>query len=276
MRTLIAYVPVLHEGYRKFFASVGEPKKLYILGPELISTFPVLRKEIRELAPEEMLKAIAALGIFESVELLTLEKAKALNSITQELLLPEEEVSRGLHSEYFPDAQVSYSPIFLRWDKHNALKERPVVPDDYISRDELHRSILGLAQKDSEKSSDNWRHVGAAIARKGAIVLVGHNQHLPSEHTPYSNGDPRNNFHKGEHIELSSAIHAEAGLIAEAAKQGVALEGTDMYVTVFPCPPCAKLVARSGIRNIYCGGGYGVMDGEEILRSAGVKIFFVE
>jgi dCMP deaminase len=49
-----------------------------------------------------------------------------------------------------------------------------------------------------------------------------------------------------------------------------------LYVTVFPCPPCAKLIAYSGIKNVYCGGGYGVLDGEDILKSRGVKVFFVE
>ena len=93
---------------------------------------------------------------------------------------------------------------------------------------------------------------------------------------PYVNGDPRNNFHKGDHIEISTAIHAEAQMIAEAARKGVSLEGADMYVTVFPCPPCAKLIAFSGIKNLYCGGGYGVLDGEAVLKSKDVKIFFVE
>jgi dCMP deaminase len=49
-----------------------------------------------------------------------------------------------------------------------------------------------------------------------------------------------------------------------------------MYVTVFPCPPCAKAIAHAGIKHLYCGGGYGVLDGEDILKGAGVKIIFVE
>ena len=49
-----------------------------------------------------------------------------------------------------------------------------------------------------------------------------------------------------------------------------------MYVTVFPCPPCAKLIAYSGIKRLYCGGGYAVLDGEEVLKSNGVEIYFVE
>jgi len=147
--------------------------------------------------------------------------------------------------------------------------------DEQITREEFHQRMMKHAGEEANKSSDIWRHVGAAIVSKGEIIRM-FNQHLPSPHTPYVNGDPRNNFHKGDHIEMSSAIHAEAAMISEAARTGTKLEGADMYVTTFPCPPCAKLIARSGIKNLYYGEGYGVLDGEEVLKAAGVKIIFVE
>ena len=105
---------------------------------------------------------------------------------------------------------------------------------------------------------------------------MSHNKHLPSPHSPYAEGDPRNNFHKGIGIEYSTTLHAEAGLIAEAARKGISLEGTSMYVSVFPCPPCAKLVAYCGIKKLYYSGGYSVLDQERILKSRGVEIIFVE
>ncbi len=276
MQTLIAYVPVLHEGYRKFFESVEGERRLFILDSSLITEFSELRKEIRELKPELMVQAIEALGIFSSVELLDAKNAIEMNEAGVEIIMPDEEVARKLTETYFSRASVEYRPIFLRWDKHNSLQERPVVPDEYITRETLHRKLMDTAEAEAKKSSDNWRHVGGLVSRDGVVLLQSHNTHLPSEHTPYVNGDPRNNFHKGDHIEFSSALHAEAGLISEAARRGIALEGCDMYVTVFPCPPCAKLIANAGIKNLYCGGGYGVLDGEEVLKSAGVSIRYVE
>jgi len=126
-----------------------------------------------------------------------------------------------------------------------------------LQKEELHRHFLAEAEAEAEKSSDIWRHVGAVLVRNGEALLTAHNQHLPHAQTPYENGDPRNAFHKGDHIEISTAIHAEAALIAEAARKGIATEECDMYLTVFPCPPCAKLIARSGISTLYCGGGMG-------------------
>lgn len=276
MRTLVAYVPVLHEGYIRFFEKHSGPKELFLFGPEIIAEFPWLAKEIRQIDSVRMKKAIEALTIFKRVEVLDKNAAQALNVSDKDVLLPDEDVSRLLAQKYFPNARITLDPIFLRWDKHNSIKEKPIVPEERITRDEFHRRVMAQTQKEAEKSSDNWRHVGAAIVKKGEVILIGHNHHVPSPHTPYMNGDPRNNFHKGDHIEISTGFHSEVSLIAEAARRGIALEGTDMYVTVFPCPPCAKAIAYSGIQTLYCAGGYAVLDGEDILKNRGVKIIFVE
>ncbi|MDO8517993.1 MAG: deaminase [bacterium] len=276
MKTLVAYVPVLHEGYRKFFTTYNGPKELYIFGPEITAEFPQLAKEIRQLEPVLMQKAIEALGIFEKVEILNVASARTLNTKEMEVVLPDEDVSRELAQKYFPDAQKIFDPIFLRWDKHNASKERQLMPDAHITKEEFHRSIIKQAEKEAEKSSDIWRHVGAAIVKNGEVVLTAYNKHLPSPHSPYANGDPRSNWSRGEQMELATGFHAEASIIAEAARRGLALDGADMYTTVFPCPPCAKIVAYSGIKNLYCGGGNSILDAEEVLKSKGVKIIFVE
>lgn len=276
MQTFVAYVPVLHEGYRRFFESKEGEKELYIFGPEITKEFSWLAKEIRQLNPSLMQKAIEALGIFERVTILDVSGAENLNTENHSIILPDEDISRTLAQKYFPKAKTEFSPIFLRWDKHNSIAEKPILSSEKITTEEFHRTVLKQTEGESKKSSDNWRHVGAAIVKDGEVILVDHNHHVPSDHTPYAHGDPRNNFHKGDHIEISTAIHAEAALIAEAARKGIPLEGSSLYVTVFPCPPCAKLIAHSGIKNLYCGGGYGVLDGEEVLNAAGVKILFVE
>jgi dCMP deaminase len=256
MRTLVAYVPVLHEGYRRFFEKNAEAKELYIFGPEILAEFSWLAKEIRQLDPELMRTAIESLGIFEKVTVLTIAGAESLNKAGLEIILPDEDVSRTLATNYLSNASVTFDTIFLRWDKR--------------------RTVMKDLAVEAERSSDFWRHVGAAIVKDEEVLFVAHNQHLPSEHSPYVHGDPRNNFHKGGHIEISTAFHAEVSLIAEAARKGIALEGADMYVTVFPCPPCAKAIAFSGIKNLYYENGYSVLDGEDVLKGRGIKIWRVE
>lgn len=77
---------------------------------------------------------------------------------------------------------------------------------------------------------------GAVAVVDGGIIASGYNELLPlSENLP----------------ERDNVIHAEAFLVADAARKGVSLDGSTLYVTRFPCPSCARLVYRAGIRNIF-------------------------
>ena len=48
-----------------------------------------------------------------------------------------------------------------------------------------------------------------------------------------------------------ATVHAEANAIIQAAKNGVAVDGADIYITASPCWHCFKLIANSGIRRIF-------------------------
>ncbi len=122
---------------------------------------------------------------------------------------------------------------------------------------------------------DFWRQVGAAIRFVDGTVVATHNEHHPHPQSPYVVGDPRSNFFKGVHLELSTAKHAEARLIAAAAREGRSTAGAELYVTDFPCPPCAKLIAGAGIARLRYRTGYAVLDGQDVLGAAGVEIVLV-
>jgi dCMP deaminase len=107
-------------------------------------------------------------------------------------------------------------------------------------------------------------------------LATAHNQATPTIHSSWMYGDPRNNYKKGADIEKSIFMHAEAQLVAKAAKEGTSLQGADLYVTTFPCPPCAMLIANSGIKRLYYASGYAVLDGKNVLQKQGVKIIKVE
>jgi len=50
-------------------------------------------------------------------------------------------------------------------------------------------------------------------------------------------------------------LHAEANVIAKAAKHGVSLDGATVYVTHKPCCQCAALLINAGVRSIIYGDG---------------------
>lgn len=273
-KILVAYVPALHQGYINFFKK--NPGVLYLLSTELVREVPRMERDIRAVAPEEMQKVISALGIFSEVDILTKENVGILEKVDA-VVMPDEDVSRHFAETYLKDKNVEYVSTFLRWDLHNALKKSaPQAVDRVISTDAFHKEIMTKSYEQAQKSPDWWRNIGAIIIKDNKIIFTGFNRPLPSDQTHNIFGDPRSNFDYGVSYDLSKFIHAEAGLIAMAAKQGVPLEGTSIFVTTFPCPVCAKSVALAGIKKVYYTEGYSLLDAEDILKGAGVEIIKVE
>lgn len=266
-KVIVAYMPVVHQGYLRFFAEQAEAT-IYILDRELTQTYEPLQKDIRALEPSQIVASLQALLPGRSIEIATRQTLAELNQSDQDISLPDEDISHQIATEFLSQAKTSFSSIFLRWDKNRATFQTEPQPTATITQNEF----MSQALTNSQKSADWWRQVGGVIVKDGKVILEAHNHHLPHQQQPYIVGDPRASFHKGENIELSTAIHAEANLIAQAAQQGLAVSGASLYVTTFPCPVCAKLVAESGIKELYYADGYAMLDGEEILKSRGVKL----
>ena len=269
---VLAYVPVLHEGYRRFFATHGAGLPIYLIGPELYADYRPLAKDIRALDPELVADAIESWGIGSSVEVLDLESAAELAAEEPSLLLPSEDVSYQVVERFFPRAEVVFDSAFLRWDKRRSVElllppSAPATHDDPVWGE-----LAEAAEREAGGSVDWWRQVGAAMRLASGQVRSARNVAHPTATAAYAVGDPRSNFFKGVHLELSTATHAEAALIAGAARDGEATAGASIYVTTFPCPPCAKLIAGAGIERLYYRDGYAVLDGVDVLEAAGVEI----
>lgn len=270
---LIAFVPVLHKGYIDLFKKY--PESLGILGADVIADFTSLTRDCRIVDPEVMKFAIESLGIFSSVRVLSKSDLAELVRSEPSIVMPDEDVSRELAKRYFAD-RATYESTFLRWDGMKTLRENVAVPNRKISSDDFARSMIGLATIEATKSSDWWRQVGTAIVKEGKVIALSHNKHLPTDYHLDIDGDPRTNFDAGVRIDLSTAIHSEALAVAQSAKRGTSLNGAEAFVTTFPCPNCARLLAEAGIKTVYYHKGYSLLDAEEILKTYGVEIVLVD
>jgi len=275
-KILIAYVPVIHRGYLDLFRRHPYVSQALILGTEILSEFKELRKDIRALRPEDCLEALQALHAHPRLGLADLRTIAALRPRHPAFILPNDEVCAAVASRYMEGCRVIPDSHFLRWDSKSSLEEKPVRPDETITTDELHRSFIQRAEVEAQKSADWWRQVGGVLVKDGELVMAAYNQHLPDNDVTAYNGDPRSNFKKGLHFEISLALHAEAAIVARAAASEYSIRGASLYVTTFPCPPCARVIAFSGISTLYFKDGYSVFDGEEVLRQQGVKIIRVQ
>jgi dCMP deaminase len=266
MNVVVAYVPVLHDGYRRFLEAHGSGRRVFLIGPELYVDFRPLAKDIRALDAHAMAKAIGALGIATDVGVLDVEGAERLAADGRRIVMPAEDVSYLVTERFFERCKVAYDTVFLRWDKTRTVQL--LRPRAESSSGEL----AWAAELAATKSVDWWRQVGAAIRFKDGTIKAAHNEHHPHRLSAYAAGDPRSNFSKGVAYDLSTATHAEARLIAGAAREGRSTDGAVMYVTDFPCPACAKLIAGAGIAKLHFREGYAVLDGQDVLEAAGVEI----
>jgi dCMP deaminase len=269
---VIAYIPVLHEGYRRFLQAHAGARRLFLIGPQLYADYRPLAKDIRCLDAGLVADALTAWGICSEVSVLDEQGARALAGEHPAITLPAEDVSYQIVERFFGRCDVRYDTVFLRWDKSRSA--RLLVPRGRptLEGDALLAEIAAAADAQAAGSVDWWRQVGAAIRFSDGTIASAGNEHEPHRLSAYTVGDPRANFSKGVALELSTATHAEARLIAHAARQGTPTLHAVMYVTDFPCPPCAKLIAAAGIETLYFRDGYAVLDGQDVLEAAGVEL----
>ena len=112
-----------------------------------------------------------------------------------------------------------------------------------ISWDEY---FMGIALLSSLRSKDPNTKVGACIVDKdNKVVSIGYNG------MPRGVDDNKVSWNKGEGLDSKYlyVCHAEFNAILNT-RNGAALEGCTLYVTLFPCNECAKAIIQTGIKEI--------------------------
>lgn len=133
-----------------------------------------------------------------------------------------------------------------------------------ISREEM---LMDFAEIAALRSTCTRKRVGAVAALEGRPIVIGYAGSAPGEDHCIEAGciiDP----HTGGCIRTQ---HAEANLIAFAARKGIVLYGSDLFCTVSPCLACAKLVRAAGIINFYYLEEYRDQRGRDWLNEHGVR-----
>ena len=105
--------------------------------------------------------------------------------------------------------------------------------------------FMNIAKEVSTRSTCDRKHVGAVIVRNKTLLSTGYNGSIKG--LPHCN-DAGCEMVDGHCIRTS---HAEANAIVQAAKNGVKIDGSEIYVTASPCYNCFKLIANSGIKVIF-------------------------
>ena len=115
--------------------------------------------------------------------------------------------------------------------------------EDYINWDEY---FMGVAFLSAKRSKDPNTQVGACIvSQDNKILSMGYNgfpNGVSDDDFPWNrDGDPlENKYFYTTHSELNAILNYRGGT----------LEGSKLYVSLFPCNECAKAIIQSGIREI--------------------------
>ena len=110
--------------------------------------------------------------------------------------------------------------------------------------------FMNIATQVATRATCDRKHVGAVIVRDRTILSTGYNGSIRS--MPHC--DEVGHMMEAGHCVRT--IHAEANAIIQAAKNGVAIEGADIYITASPCWQCFKMIANAGIERIIFGEFY--------------------
>lgn len=115
---------------------------------------------------------------------------------------------------------------------------------DYISWNEY---FMGIAELSAKRSKDPKTQVGACIInpKNNNILSIGYNglpRGMDDDNITWEDTD---NFLENKHTYV---VHAEANAILNSA--GRDITGGIMYITMFPCNECAKLIVQSGLTSL--------------------------
>ena len=115
----------------------------------------------------------------------------------------------------------------------------------YISWDEY---FMGIAMLSAERSKDPSTIVGACIvSQDNRILSMGYNGAPRGLHDDVMHWQREGNFLDTKYAYV---CHAELNAILNYRGSKKDLESAKIYVDLFPCNECAKIIIQSGIKEV--------------------------
>lgn len=149
---------------------------------------------------------------------------------------------------------------------------------NYLTWDEY---FMGVAKLSAMRSKDPNTQVGACIVSSdNRILSIGYNG------TPNGYGDEFFPWDReGEKLDTKYlyVCHGEMNAIINYRGSRKELEGAKIYVDLFPCNECAKIIIQAGIKEVIYGKAYDYDHHSDemeasirMFKACGVKIRFLD
>lgn len=134
--------------------------------------------------------------------------------------------------------------------------------------------FMTIAREVAGRSTCLRRATGAVLVKDKRILATGYNG-VPKglEHCDVVGCvRDRMGVPSGSRHELCRGIHAEQNAVIQAAKHGIAIDGSTAYCTHQPCVLCAKILVNAGVVDIVFAEAYPDALSEELLRESGIEV----
>lgn len=134
--------------------------------------------------------------------------------------------------------------------------------------------FMTLADEVATRTTCLRRAVGAIIVKEKRILATGYNG-VPTglRHCSVA-GCLREKLSvpSGQRHEICRGLHAEQNALLQAARYGIDIEGSSIYITTQPCVVCAKMLINAGISEIIYRNPYPDELAMELLNESNIKI----
>lgn len=129
----------------------------------------------------------------------------------------------------------------------------------------LDSTYIRMANMMAENSKAVRSKVGAILVTSHGVILPGYNG------TVRGLDNVCENEVNGVLVTKPEVIHAELNCILKAAKEGISIVDSTVYITLSPCMQCSAMIAQSGIKRVVFLHKYRDTAGIDFLHKAGVS-----
>lgn len=144
---------------------------------------------------------------------------------------------------------------------------------------QLDQCYMTVANAHAMLSKAVRKKVGACLVTKTGVIIPGYNG-TPSgssnecETTRWELSQNGGSTFKTTETLITKAevIHAELNTILKAAKEGVSIVDSVLYVSLSPCISCAAMLLQAGIGEVVYAETYRDTSGVEYLQQNGVYV----
>lgn len=127
----------------------------------------------------------------------------------------------------------------------------------------LFKSYMQCARAFAQQSYAVRRKVGSVAVTPQDVMIYSYNGTAIGDDNTCEDADGNTKV---------EVLHAESQIVAKAAREGLSLKGSTIFITTAPCIQCSKQIYQSGVERVVYDEEYRDMSGVKYLREHGVIV----